>query len=1455
MQKTLKLFANPLILLSFFSFTLGAANAGLPFTEDFSDQNLLDISNSSADWLTASGVGQLPQGYPILPNITLPTEVAETIGTETNWTPGVAWGDVDKDGDIDLIFVNSGQANNLYLNDGSNTFTTSATSIATDSVSSTSAVLVDVDNDTDLDLVIGNYDETNKLYYNDGTGNFDATGTLIGEHNGSWIWGDNPTEKIIAADVNKDGYIDILTANNGITGNYGTVNRIFFNDGTGSFPSNTDIDSESDNSSSIVAADFDNDGHLDLAVANYWPAPADRIYLNNGDATFSSAINLSSSDTDTYDFAVGDIDADGDLDLISASIGENQIYLNDGSANFTLLGSVSSDAVYSQSISLHDLDMDGDLDLIIGNSNATNQYFLNDGTGNFSAAVQLGSESLATHELVAVDIDKDGDLDFIAANTSGDGNRLYRNHSAGGWVKAGTDVGTESNTSTSVAVADIDGDFIPDLIIGKSGTANLVYFNDGLGGFSSSGTSIGSETDDTQDVVIADVNHDGFDDLVVANNLMTNKYYLNDGTGNFSATGTDIGSETDATQAVLVKDLNADGLVDVISIESNDTTKIYWNSGGAVFSSTGESFSTDADDSQAAILFDVDSDGELDLVVINNGLDKIYFNSGQGVFASTGTQLSNDAYNGRAVDYGDIDNDGDLDLVIANDSAADLYYLNDGSGNFSTNGGSLGSEADTSEDIKLVDFDADGDLDVIVAKSTGNLIYYNQGDATFSDSVSLDTDSSDTAALAYADFDLSGSIDIIAANSSSISKLYFNNSIGGYSSESAEISSATNNSLDAQFADFDRDGWLDLVVANDEQAMLIYFNDGFGNLSATGVDIGASTEKPQEMRIGDLDLDGDMDIVTANYNQVNKMYLNDGTGSFTAVDIGSEIEVTWGIGLADFNQDGYLDIVVSTGSGSTNKIYLNNGDGSYPVSGTDISSDTFGDGVAIVDVNQDGKLDILITGSQTYLYLGNGDGSFQSSSVIGASNSSAASVSFADLNNDTYPDMVIGYGFSGDLTNRLYLNDGTGNFPSSGTALGAHLDQTRDLDLLDIDKDGDLDIVFSNVGQTNKLHLNDGQGNFDTGSDLSSEIYDTWAIEFADVNLDGYLELVTLNAAQTNRINTINRFSPASSQISSITLNSSITDIPRAILTASETLSDHTGVEYLLSNDAGVNWYPVTSGVAFDFPNGIDGDLQWRAKLSSRSARYTPVINQLVVDFQNTEPEITSIEETTASEGVEYSYTFTATDIDVADSLTLSAPILPIWLSFDSATRVLSGTPDFSHAGSHSVTLQVSDGTDDVSQSFTIEVNVYPVITTLEETTAFEDLSYSYTIAATDSNGDSLTYSASTLPSWLSFDSGSTTLSGTPTNNEVGDHSVVLSVSDGALSVDQSFTVTVFNVNDSPVITSTEITSATEDTAYAYTFSASDDDAPDALILSAPTLPSWLNFDSSTGVLSGTPTN
>ncbi len=179
----------------------------------------------------------------------------------------------------------------------------------------------------------------------------------------------------------------------------------------------------------------------------------------------------------------------------------------------------------------------------------------------------------------------------------------------------------------------------------------------------------------------------------------------------------------------------------------------------------------------------------------------------------------------------------------------------------------------------------------------------------------------------------------------------------------------------------------------------------------------------------------------------------------------------------------------------------------------------------------------------------------------------------------------------------------------------------------------------------------------------------------------------------------------------------------------------------------------------------------------------------------NVAPAVTSTSVTVATEGEAYTYTFTATDAD-GDTLTLSAPTLPAWLAFDAATGALTGTPATADVGDSAVVLSVTDGTDTVTQTFTIVVaavvvpNTAPTITSMGLTMATVGATYSYTLTATDVDAnDTLSFSSVTLPTWANFDVATGVLSGTP--DMAGDYPVELSVSDGTDATAQTFTIVV----------------------------------------------------------------
>jgi hypothetical protein len=163
-----------------------------------------------------------------------------------------------------------------------------------------------------------------------------------------------------------------------------------------------------------------------------------------------------------------------------------------------------------------------------------------------------------------------------------------------------------------------------------------------------------------------------------------------------------------------------------------------------------------------------------------------------------------------------------------------------------------------------------------------------------------------------------------------------------------------------------------------------------------------------------------------------------------------------------------------------------------------------------------------------------------------------------------------------------------------------------------------------------------------------------------------------------------------------------------------------------------------------------------------------------------------------------------------------------------------------------------NDDDDDV----VIVANTSPTVTSTSVDMVEEGVAYSYTFAASDAEGDTLTMTASTLPAWLVFDATSGALTGTPATADVGDHSVSIEVSDGSLSATQDFTITVSAIvvaNSPPTITSAAVVTATVGVEYSYTLMATDTDASNTLAWTLVSTVPWMSFDASTGILSGTP--
>jgi hypothetical protein len=562
----------------------------------------------------------------------------------------LALADLDADGDIDAVIPANAPSHpsEVWLNNGSGVFSNSGQNLG--SQHTQGCKIADVNGDGHPDIALAN-NGNNTLYLNNGSAVFTLSPSTIGASN---------SFDISFADLDGDGDPDAFVANGA---NGGLPNEVWLNNGSGVF-SNSGQSLGMNYSFRTALTDIDGDGDIDAVVGNSTGEP-NQVWRNNGSGVFNNnAPPLGTGNA--IDIDIADLDADGDNDFfLTINDFPSQIWkrvpVNQGGplVNSSQLG--GSGAVSSAAL---DFDGDGDMDLALGTAEGTVQLLENDGDGAFTESGLLVHEGgPANNGIGAGDFNGDGHTDLLVINNPTAPDRLWLNNGSGQFTVTAQEIG--ANSGSSVAVHDIDGDGDLDAIVGNrthfaTPGQNHIYRNNGSGQFTIL-DQFGAGT--TYAMAVGDLNGDNLPDVVAGNYYEPSTVWLRSGSNNFTATGQNLGTGT--TLDLKLADVDADGDLDLLQVNGNATSQLWINNGSGVFTASPQVFTGTYGSS--AVIFDQDTDGDLDIWLGMGSLgetpDSLWLNNGNATF--TQASLNIRPQYTRALAAADFNGDGSIDIFAA----------------------------------------------------------------------------------------------------------------------------------------------------------------------------------------------------------------------------------------------------------------------------------------------------------------------------------------------------------------------------------------------------------------------------------------------------------------------------------------------------------------------------------------------------------------------------------------------------------------------------------------------------------------------------------------------------------------------------------------------------------------------------------------------------------------------
>lgn len=361
---------------------------------------------------------------------------------------GQAWGDYDNDGWVDLYVTDPAGPNTLYRNNGDGTFSVSSlqTQVALPAAHSAGAIFADYDNDGWRDLFVANWG-ADALFHNEGGQGF----VDVAQQAGITDIGNSKTASW--GDYDNDGFLDLYIANWSCYPECGRPmngdsDRLYHNNGDGTFADVSDYPGGSLNGAGFVASfnDYDNDGDLDIYLVNdeFINGIGNKLWRNDGPGCagwcFTQVAVQAGADSRLFGMglAVGDYDNDGDLDYYYSNVGPMELLQNQGDGTFVEVAEQAGVQVpngIGWGAVFFDYDNDGWRDLYLAVADTTNhrdiaanKLFHNNADGTFTAVAcnNEASDVRMSMGVAYADYDRDGRVDLAVGNMD-EGYRLYRN--------------------------------------------------------------------------------------------------------------------------------------------------------------------------------------------------------------------------------------------------------------------------------------------------------------------------------------------------------------------------------------------------------------------------------------------------------------------------------------------------------------------------------------------------------------------------------------------------------------------------------------------------------------------------------------------------------------------------------------------------------------------------------------------------------------------------------------------------------------------------------------------------------------------------------------------------------------------------------------------------------------------------------------------------------------------